>query len=364
MIFLDSHSTTQLNTKVFRAMEPYFIVKFGNPASPHILGEEAKDAIDEARESVAKVINADPECVFFTSSATEANNIILKHKDQNRKHVVSTNSEHSSIMKSLGKSDASFGINIQSDGTIDYSKLDDMLDRFGDHIKLVSIMTANNEIGTIHDISLIGELCKQYGVRFHTDATQAIGYVNIDVEAMNVFALTCSGHKIYGPKGVGVLYVKDPDIITPLIDGGYQNTITSGTQNVPAIVGMGKACELLGLNKIEALKNMRDELLLGLTDGLPDVIVNGTMENRLPHNLNISIPGVPSEVLIKGLDDIIVSGGSACASGLVEPSHVIKALGNPYPECSIRFGLGRETTLSDIQYTITRIVKIVKMIRS
>jgi cysteine desulfurase len=362
MIYLDTHSSTPLETEVFNSMEPYFIKKFGNPSSPHMIGEEAKEAVELAREQVAKVINAEPENIFFTSSATEANNIILKYKDE-REYVVCTNSEHSSIMKSLCNSSLSFGIKIQSDGTLDYNKLDSILDGCGNKVKLVSIIAANNEIGTIHNLDIIGKICEQYNIRFHTDATQAIGYINIDVKKMNIFSLTLSGHKIYGPKGVGILYVKDPNIITPLIDGGYQNVITSGTQNVPAIVGIGKACELLNLNNIYNLKNLRDRLLLGLTNELPDIIVNGTMDNRLPHNLNISIPNVPSEVLIKGLDDIAISGGSACLSGNIEPSHVIKALGNPYPECAIRFGLGRQTTESDIDYVVSRISEVVKIIR-
>lgn len=363
MIFLDSHSTTPINNLVFKAMEPYFMKKFGNPSSPHILGDEAQEAVETARIEVAKVINAEPEQVFFTSSATEANNIILKHQDRLRHLIISENAEHSSVLKCLSDYDEEAMLLINLDGTLDYEYLQEKLDMFGSYAKLVSIMAANNEIGTIHDIQLIGELCKQYDVRFHTDATQAIGYVDIDVKKMNIFSLTMSGHKIYGPKGVGVLYVRDPEVITPLIDGGYQNVITSGTQNVPAIVGMGKACKYLNYNRSE-IKNLRDDLLLGLTDGIPDAIVNGTMENRLPHNLNMSIPGVPSEVLIKGLDDIIISGGSACATGNIEPSHVIRALGNPYPDCAIRFGLGKGTTKSDINYAIERIVEVVKSIRS
>jgi len=232
---------------------------------------------------------------------------------------------------------------------------------------VVSLQAANNEIGTINDIEKIGNICKEQQVFYHCDAVQAIGRVPIDVKKLNIDALTISGHKIYGPKGVGAIYLKDDKMIDPLIDGGYQNTFSSGTQNVPAIVGFGKACEILqqeGPEENERIRRLRDYLLNLLMQNIPDVIVNGMMINRLPNNLNISIPGVKTEAFIMGMDDVMISGGSACTAGEFEPSYVLKAIQAKYPDCAIRFGLGRWTTKEEIEYAVNRIVEITKSVRS
>jgi cysteine desulfurase len=364
-VYLDYHSTSPIDDRVLKAMMPFFNDTFGNPASIHIMGEEAKDAIEIARTQVADIIGAKSDNVFFTNSATEANNIVLNVFDS----ILTTNSEHSSVIESIKhlkktKDLKSSIIRIEKDGTIDLLKLRKKLCL--DRPKLLSIIFANNEIGTIHKIYDIGELCAKYGTLLHTDATQAIGKTTIDVDSMNIFALTMSGHKIYGPKGVGALYVRCPDLLEPIIYGGFQNTFSSGTQNVPAIVGMGAACELMMQNKQEndRIAILRDYLWNILSSELDDVFINGTMENRLPNNLNITIVGVQAKILAMGMDDVIISGGSACQSGLAKPSHVIKALKSSHPDCAIRISLGRFTTEEEIHYAAKRIIETVNAIRS
>ena len=357
---------------VRKAMERYYSEHFGNPASMHIYGEKAREAVDEARVKVARVINADPEHIYFTSSATEANNIIVSgfyevHRNNNVS-IVYTNSEHPSILEPLKKFPLNcYELEIKPDGTLDTNYLQRRLlimNNFHNRSEvLVSIITANNEIGTIHDLKEIGRVCGSVAL-FHTDATQAIGKVKIDVQKMGIDALTFSGHKIYGPKGVGVLYLRDIDQVKPIICGGYQNIVSSGTQNVPAIVGLGVACENLESEAdLKLMSALRDKLLELLRNEFPDLIVNGTMENRLPNNLNVIIPGVPAEPLLIGLDDVLISSGSACGSGKHEPSHVIKALGVDNPECAIRFGLGRLTDLEQITYAATRIIEVAKCLK-
>ena len=357
-VFLDYHSTTPVDPKVLNAMIPYFTMIYGNPASLHVMGIEARDAIDNARKQIAKIINAKSDNIFFTNSATEANNIVLKSFDH-EKAIIITNSEHSSILecsKHMNPDLLIHKIKIEKDGTLSINKLRKAIITYSP--ALISIIAANNEIGTIHDLYTIGNLCKKYNVLFHTDATQAIGKINIDVGEMNIFALSMSGHKIYGPKGVGALYVRDENKLSPLIHGGYQNTFISGTQNVPNIVGIGKACELLIENKEENVKiaKLRDYLLDLLMIGLDNVSINGTMKNRLSSNLNITIANVPAKALVMGLDDVIISSGSACKSGEPKPSYIIKAIGSKYPEGAIRISLGRWTTKKEIEYAANSII--------
>jgi len=370
-VWLDNHSTTQMLAEVRWAMEECQRDCWGNSASTHLYGERAQDRVEEARVKVARVINAEPDQIYFTSSATEANNIITKGFYERHKkdyvRITTTNSEHPSILESLKTLDETISqnpIHIQPDGTINLARLPYLLHwDFHKPVKrLISVISANNEIGTIHDLKAIGEICKYH--LFHTDATQAIGKVKIDVKEMGIDALTFSGHKIHGPKGVGVLYLKDVDQVIPLTSGGLQNTISSGTQNVPAIVGLGVACENLeDQATLDRIKGLRDELLRLLRVGLPDLTINGTMENRLPNNLNIIIPGVLAEPLVMGLDDVLISSGSACGSGKHEPSYVVKALGVKEPECAIRFGLSRFNVLSEIEYAAQRIIEAAKVLR-
>lgn len=382
-IYLDNHSSTPVDPRVAEAMRPYFSKSFGNPSSVHVCGEYAKQAVEKARQQVASIIKAKSDKIYFTNSATEANNIILqgRYASHRASHgrkttfIITTNSEHSSVVKTLEymRQEEEFTlfnpyIRIMDDGNINVDELDHLLSScLRNRVALVSIIAANNEIGTIHDLRAIGQVCKSHNVLFHTDATQAIGKVDIDVGEMNIFALTMNAHKIYGPKGVGALYIRNEHLIKPLIHGGYQNTFSSGTQNVPAIVGFGKACEILqkeGKEENERIRVRRDLLLRDLSARIPDIFVNGTMRNRLPNNLNVSIKGIQAEILVKGMDDVIISGGSACTSGSLDPSHVILALEAPYPECAIRFGLGRWTTMAECKYAVNRIAEIVESIRS
>ena len=383
-VYLDYHSTTPVDIRVAEAMKPFYSERFGNPAALHAAGLDAQEAVEEARERVAKIINAEPEQIYFTSSATMANNIILKGRLSNFRltekdgaaFFITSNTEHSSINKTISRimKDENLYlrgvyapyIKVKNDGTIDYNDLDALINNFKDRLLLVSIIAANNEIGTIHDLDRIGDLCKKHNVLFHTDATQAIGKVSVDVKKSNIYALTMSGHKIYGPKGIGALYVRNRAFIEPLLDGGYQDILSSGTQNVPAIVGLGKACEIIKEEehihnaRIESLRNRLWDLL---REGIDDIFINGTMEKRLPNNLNVTIKDIQAEILVKGMEDVIVSGGSACESGALDPSHVILALQTPYPDCAIRISLGRNTTEDDIIYAANRIIEVVKSIR-
>jgi cysteine desulfurase len=382
MIYLDHHSTTPIDQRVAGAMQIYFSDCFGNPSSAHSMGEDAREAVEKARQQVASLINADPEDIYFTNSATEANNIVLKgiwlkdvkgYRNYSSLSFVTSKIEHSSVLKCVeqfftagyhARCGTSY-IKVSTDGVLEIDGLRLLLEKL--NWPVVSLQAANNEIGTINDIEKIGDICKERQVFYHCDAVQALGKIPIDVKKLNIDALTISGHKIYGPKGVGALYLKDDKVIDPLIDGGYQNTFSSGTQNVPAIVGFGKACEILqkeGPEENERIRKLRDYLLNLLMQNIPDIIVNGTMINRLHNNLNISIPGVKTEAFVMGMDDVMISGSSACTAGEFEPSYVLKAIQARYPDCAIRFGLGRWTTKEEIEYTVSRITEITKSIRS
>lgn len=363
VVYLDNNATTSCDSRVLDKMVPFFSDKFGNPASSHAMGEEAAEAVGLARIQVANLLGVSSEHIYFTNSATESNNIILKSVIGTGE-IVTSNVEHSSVDKAAEASGRNvLKIPIHSDGNLDYLELERVLNE--NKVSLVSIMAVNNEIGTIFDLKRIGDMCKTHGVLFHTDAAQAVGRIDIDVDDMNIYALTMSGHKIYGPKGVGAMYVRDIGPIKPLLHGGCQNIVSSGTQNVAGIVGLGEACELVRDNYDERsrLKDLRDQLLVNLMAEIPDLIINGTMQNRVSNNLNISIPNIPSEVFIRGMDDVILSGGSACKSGDIEPSKVVLALGNPHSECALRMSVGRRTTAQDIEYASRRIIEVAKAIR-
>lgn len=386
VIDLDCHATTKVDPKILKVIKPYFNTHYYNPSSVHFGGEMVAQKIEEAREQVASLIKANPDNIFFTNSATESNNIILKGMvewaDTNPNFttpiILSTNTEHNSIVETISAIDKSRGYNkkepisyielkVNKDGKLDYEELENIFDKLHGLCPIVSVIHANNEIGTIHNLDIIGKLCKRYDGFFHTDATQSIGRTDIDVSNQNIFALSCSGHKIYSLKGCGVLYIKDPSKVRPVIDGGRQNILSSGTINVPAVIGMGKACEILEKNaKIEnkRMAKLRDLLWNNIHANIPDAFINGTMENRLPHNLSITLPGVPTEAIVRGSNRILVSGGSACQSGNIEPSRVILALGTPYPECSLRIGIGRFTTVSDINNASKEIIRITNYVKN
>jgi len=373
-VYLDHHSTTPCDERVVEAMKPFWTERFGNPSAVHEVGNDAREAVEQAREQVAAVINAPTDAICFTSGATEANNIVLQGlmaKCTSPRKIITTNVEHSSVLKTVDRinQDGAHGVillQVDGQGLLSLTALNDIL-ASDDTIGIVSVMAANNEIGTIYNIEKIGEICKRNNVFFHTDATQAIGKVDIDVQRMNIDALSMSAHKIYGPKGIGALYIKDKSRVKPIICGGFQEEVTSGTSNVPAIVGFGEACRLLieeSPAEREQIGRLRDRLLKSLTDNLDDIKINGTMENRLPNNLNLTIKGVQAEALVLGMDDVIVSSGSACISQNPEPSHVIRALGVDNADCAIRIGIGKGNTEEEIDYASARIIEVVNAVRS
>jgi cysteine desulfurase len=377
-IYLDNHATTPVDPRVLEAMLPYFTESFGNAASRnHSFGWVAEEAVERARKQVADLIGASPKEIVFTSGATESNNLAIKGVvemyAQKGNHVITAATEHKAVLdtcKRLEKHGTRVTyLPVQTNGLID---LDLLKDSITDKTVLVSIMYGNNEIGTIQPVAEIGRICKERGVLFHTDATQAVGKIPVNVIADNVDLLSCSAHKMYGPKGVGALYVrrKNPRVqLTAQMDGGgHERGMRSGTLNVPGIAGFGKAAELCQQLLAEEMIQhgaLRDRLKDRLMGELDEVFVNGTMESRLPHNLNISFAYVEGESLLMGINDIAVSSGSACTSATLEPSYVLKALGagDDLAHSSIRFGIGRFTTEEEIDYTAAKVIEVVRKLR-
>ena len=379
-IYMDHNATTPMDPRVLEAMLPYFTGKFGNAASRnHSFGWEAEDAVETAREQVAELIGADAKEIVWTSGATESNNLAIKgaaemYGDQG-KHIITSIIEHKAVLdpcKRLQKSgyEVTF-LEPSQDGVV---RVEQVAAALRPETVLVSLMWANNEIGTLNEIEKIGALCKSRNVLFHTDATQAVGKIPIDVEAAGVDLLSASGHKLYGPKGVGFLYVRrrKPRVrLTAILDGGgHERGMRSGTLNVPGIVGIGKACELcLQEMAVEApkLAALRDELENGIVAGLSNegVAINGNRQQRIPQTTNISFAWVEGESLMMAIKEIAVSSGSACTSASLEPSYVLKGLGigDELAHSSIRFGLGRWTTQEEVQYTIAKVVAGVKKLR-
>jgi cysteine desulfurase len=377
-IYMDNHATTQLDPRVLEAMMPYLTNKFGNAASRnHSFGWEAERAVEAAREQIAQLIGATSKEIIFTSGATESDNLAIKgiaemyHEHGN--HIITQVTEHKAVLdtcKRLEKHGYRVTyLPVKADGLID---LDDLGRAIDDKTILVTIMAANNEIGVLQPIAEIGKLCHERGVLFHTDAVQAVGKVPVDVIADNIDVLSLSGHKIYGPKGVGALYVRrrNPRVqIAAQIDGGgHERGMRSGTLNVPGIVGLGKACEICQQEMAtEAVRDagLRDRLKNKLESSLDYVHVNGSMEHRLPGNLNMSFLYVEGESLLMGINDIAVSSGSACTSATLEPSYVLKALGlgDDVAHSSIRFGLGRFNTQAEVDYVGEKVIDVVKKLR-
>ncbi|MBI2879093.1 MAG: IscS subfamily cysteine desulfurase [Candidatus Rokubacteria bacterium] len=379
-IFMDSHSTTPVDPRVLEAMLPYFTERFGHPGSRnHPFGWEAEKAVDEARERIARLIGArDPKEVVFTSGGTESDNLALKgvaamYREKGT-HVVTTAIEHRAVLdvaRRLEKQGfAVTYVPVGHDGLVDPEAIRGAIT---DKTILISVMFANNEIGTLQPIAEIGKIAKERGVLFHTDATQAVGKVPVDVEAMGIDLLTCSAHKIYGPKGIGALYVrrKNPRVrIAPIIDGGgHERGARSGTVPVPLAVGFGTAAEICREGMAEEavrLARLRDALQDKILSSVDEVYLNGHPEKRLPHNLNVSFAYVEGESVLMGVNkEVAISSGSACTSATLEPSYVIAALGVD-PELahsSIRFGLHRFNTEEEVEYVGGRIVEVVIRLR-
>jgi len=377
-IYMDNQATSPLDPRVLEAMMPYLTSKFGNAASRnHQFGWEAEKAVEAAREQIAQLIGASGKEIIFTSGATESNNLAIKgiaemYRERGN-HIITQVTEHKAVLdtcKRLEKNGYRVTyLPVKADGLID---MDDLKRAIDEKTILVSIMAANNEIGVLQPIREIGKLCHEKGVLFHTDAVQAAGKVPFNVIEDNVDVASLSGHKIYGPKGVGALYVRrrNPRVqIAAQIDGGgHERGMRSGTLNVPGIVGLGKACEI-AQQELEAesirLRGLRDRLQQKLEAELDYIHVNGSMEHRLPGNLNVSFVYVEGESLLMGINDVAVSSGSACTSATLEPSYVLKALGlgDDVAHSSIRFGLGRFNTEGEVDYVAAKVIQIVKHLR-
>lgn len=377
-IYMDYNATTPVDPRVVEAMMPYFTGVFGNAASRnHEFGWKAEEAVELARQQVAAAINASPKEIIWTSGATESNNIAIKgiaamYREKGN-HIITQAIEHKAVIdpcKYLEQNGyrVTF-LPVDKHGMVHPEQVREAMT---DDTILVSIMHGNNEIGTINPIREIGAVCKEKGVIFHTDAVQTFAKLPIDVEAMGVDLLSCSGHKIYGPKGIGALYVrrKRPRVrCEPVIHGGgHERGMRSGTLNVPGIVGMGKAAELCVQNQkeeIEKVTGLRERMREGLFGRLGEIYLNGHPTQRIPNNLNISFLYVEGESLMMGFSDIAVSSGSACTSASLEPSYVLKALGlgDDLAHSSIRFSIGRFTTEEEIDYAVERVCTAVEKLR-
>ena len=377
-IYMDNHATTPLDPRVLEAMMPYFTNKFGNAASRnHSFGWSAEEAVENARQQVASLIGATAKEIIFTSGATESDNLMIKgvaemYREKGN-HIITQAIEHKAVLdtcKNLEKHGFEVTyLPVQKDGRVDP---DDVRKAIKPSTILICIMYANNEIGVINPIAEIGKIAKERGIIFAVDGVQAVGKIPVDVQKDNIDLLAISAHKIYGPKGVGALYVRrrNPRVqLSAIIDGGgHERGMRSGTLNVPGIVGLGKACELCQqemASESERLGALRDRLKAGLEAKLDEVFINGSLEHRLPNNLNMSFAYVEGESLLMGINDVAVSSGSACTSATLEPSYVLKALGvgEDLAHTSIRFGLGRFTTQEEVDYVVDKMVQVVTKLR-
>jgi cysteine desulfurase len=373
-IFMDNHSTTPLDPKVLEAMMPYLTDRFGNAASRnHSFGWEAEEATEVARKQLADLIHADSKEIIYTSGATESDNLALKgvmemYREKGD-HIITSVTEHRAILDTTKRLEKQgFRVTylpVDKDGVVNP---DDVKNAITEKTILISIMMANNEIGTINPVAEIGRIAKEKGILFHCDATQGVGKIPVDVGGMGIDLLSFSGHKIYGPKGIGALYVrkKNPRVrLAPLLDGGgHERGMRSGTLNVPAIVGFGKACEIAGQimeQEAKRISYLRDKLREGILKNLDEVYLNGHPVMGLPNNLNLSFAYVEGEALLMGLKEIALSSGSACTSATLEPSYVLRALGvgSDLAHSSIRFGLGRFNTEEEVDYVIQHVTETV-----
>ena len=380
-LYLDYHASTPVDPRVLDTMLPFFTQQFGNPASrQHAYGWEAQKAVDAAREQVAALIGASSNEICFTSGATESNNLAIKGTAQSLRekghHVITVATEHKSVLDSFKRLERDgfrvTWLGVDREGLI---SLDELRAAITPDTVLVSIMAANNEIGTLQPLAEIGAITSERGVIFHTDAAQAAGKIPIDVKSMNIDLLSLTGHKYYGPKGAGALFVRKrkpkQQLACQIDGGGHENGLRSGTLNVPGIVGLGAAAEICRAElptESARLAALRDRLLAALQRELDNVHVNGPLgARRLPHNLHVSFDGVEGERLLMALGDLAISTGSACSSGSQAPSHVLDAIGatsRPDPSASARIGLGRWTTEAEIDTAAERLVKVVRSLRA
>ena len=376
-VYLDYSATTPVDPRVAVKMFTYLCDKFGNPASrSHAYGWEAEKAVEEARANVAAYINADPREIVWTSGATEADNLAVKgaahfYKDKG-KHLITVKTEHKAILDSMRHlEEEGFEVtymDVQENGLLDLKALEAAI---RPDTTLVSVMGVNNEIGVIQDIAAIGELCRSKGVIFHCDATQAVGKMDLDMEKLKVDLMSLSGHKVYGPKGIGALYVRRKPRVrleAQIHGGGHERGMRSGTLATHQIVGMGEAYRIMKLEQAEEMKRerrLRDRLLEGIRKNIPEIVINGDMEHRACTNLNVSFKYIEGESLMMAVKDLAVSSGSACTSASLEPSYVLKALGrdDELAHSSIRFSLGRFTTEEEIDFAIETLTREVARLR-
>lgn len=377
-VYLDYQATTPMDKRVLDAMMPYFVEKFGNPHSRnHEYGWEAEEAVENARKQIAELIGADEREIVFTSGATESNNLAIAgvahfYKDQ-KDHIVTVVTEHKCVLDTCRHLEQEgfkvAYLPVKTDGLIDLAQLEAAIT---DKTAIVSVMAANNEIGVIQKLAEIGAICRKKGAFFHTDCAQAFGKIPLDVEAMKIDLMSISGHKIYGPKGIGALYVRRrPRVrLQALIHGGGQERgMRSGTLPTPLCVGLGKAAEIAKNEMAQEnarLMTLRDRFLKTVNGKLPEVFLNGDLDNRLPGNLNLSFAYVEGEGLMMGIKDLCVSSGSACTSASLEPSYVLRALGveEELAHTSLRIGFGRFTTEAEVDYAADRIVQAVSKLRA
>jgi cysteine desulfurase len=377
-IYMDYHATTPVDPRVLEAMRPYFNEEFGNAASRnHSFGWDAEEAVENARKQVADLIGATPKEIVFTSGATESDNLAIKgiaemYRERGD-HIITAVTEHKAVLDSCKRLEK-YGFHVtylpvDKDGLIDP---EDVKKAITDKTILISIMLANNEIGVIQPIAEIGKIARERGIFMHTDAVQGVGKIPFNVNDFNVDLVSMSAHKMYGPKGIGALYVrrKNPRVqLVPIIDGGgHERGMRSGTLNVTGIVGFGKACQIAREELTEEMKRirtLRDRLRDGLMSRIPEVYTNGHPDKRLPGNLNVSFAYVEGESLLMGIKDIAVSSGSACTSASLEPSYVLKALGvgEELAHSSIRFGIGRFNTEEEVDFTINQVTESVNKLR-
>ena len=377
-IYMDNHATTPVDPRVVEAMLPFFTNRFGNAASRnHSFGWAAEEAVENARSQIARLINATPKEIIFTSGATESDNLAIKgvaemYREKGN-HIITQATEHKAVLDTCKRLEK-YGyevtyLPVEKDGRVN---LEDLERAITPKTILITIMYANNEIGTVQPVAEIGRIAKEHGVLFHTDGVQAVGKIPVDVQKDGIHLMSISGHKIYGPKGVGALYVrrKNPRVqVAAMIDGGgHERGMRSGTLNVPGIVGMGKACEIcheeMATESVH-MAGLRDRLKQAIMGKLDEVYINGSLEHRLPNNLNISFAYVEGESLLMGINDVAVSSGSACTSATLEPSYVLKALGvgEDLAHTSIRLGLGRFNTEEEVDYVAQRVVETVSRLR-